>query len=160
MPKPNFTAEERLLHEIDAWDRVRVEHIKAMCRDAGRPELADELEQNFQDVESGVTGARATWHSISDAQRALLAHVVERTGNMRLVISNRGALTYQVDPPGVPLPKPARLSTVRALAARGLLDWDGGAFKPEWAAVANERAKFVLKHGRPAPGQSFKGFRP
>lgn len=160
MPRPDFAAEERLLHEIDAWDRVRVEHLKAMCRDAGRPEVADEFDQNLRDIESGVRNARATWHSISDAQRALLAHVVERTGNMRLVISNRGALSYQVDPPGVPLVRPARLATVRALAARGLLDWDGGAFHPEWAVVGNERARFVLKYGRPAPGEHFDGFRP
>ncbi len=160
MPRPDFAAEERLIHQIDHLERARVEHVKAICRAVGRPEVADEMERNLQEVESGVRSARATWHSISDPQRALLAHVVERTGNMRLVISDRRAPAYQVDPPGVPLPKPARLSTVRALAARGLLDWDGGAFQPEGAAVANERARFVLKHGRPAPGTHFHGFRP
>jgi hypothetical protein len=160
MPRPDFAAQERLLHEMDRESRERTERVKDMVREAGRPELADELDEKMRLIENGVQNARSTWHSISDAQRALLGHVVERTGNMRLVISDRGALTYAVEPPGVPLPKPARLSTVRALASRGLLDWDGGAFKPEWAAVANEKAKFVLKHGRPPVGEAFTGFRP
>lgn len=160
MPRPDFAASERLMHEIDRESRERIERIKDMVREAGRPELADELDERLKLIESGVMGARSTWHSMSDAQRGLLAHVVERTGNMRLVINKEGALTYNVEPPGVPLAKPARPATVRALAARGLLDWDGGAFRPEWAAVANERARFVLKHGRPGPGQHFAGYRP
>jgi hypothetical protein len=37
------------------------------------------------------------------------------------------------------------------MAARGLLDWDGGAFDPEAAVTMSEQGRFVLAKGRQTP---------
>lgn len=156
MPRPDFAGSERLMQEIERESRERTERVKGMAREAGRPELADELDERLKLIESGVTGARSTWHSISDAQRRVLILCeggptsLRRMGNSRYdVVSPLGSRAIGI-----------RLATVRNLAARGLLEWTGGAFDPEASAVPTERASFVLKHGRPAPGQHFSGYRP
>lgn len=51
--------------------------------------------------------------------------------------------------PGVDtIAKAARLDTVRNLAARELVAWDGTAFDPEARAVLSERGRFVVRHGQ------------
>lgn len=88
----------------------------------------------------------APWlHAQCDTRGGGLAHF-RKTGNDRYVRYGAG---YVVDGPGVPLPKPIRLATLRKLAAHGLVDWDGGAFDPEAAAVLSEQGRFVLAKGRP-----------
>lgn len=162
MPRPDFASEERLIQQLDRESRDRTERVKAMLREEGRPELADQLDQKIKDIDSGVQGARSTWHSISDTQRRVLLLLaggsqrqLARAGD---VYSIRGSGT--ADDPAKLIRTGIRRPTVRALASRGLLEWTGGAFDPEAAAVLTEQARFVLKHGRPAPGEHFPGFRP
>src|SRR5580658_3016903 len=84
----------------------------------------------MRDLDSGVMGARSTWHSISPAQQRALRTALEDTVDGKWV---RGI--------------GAGVSTIRALCARDLMAWDGGAFDPEAAAVITERGRFVLAHG-------------
>ncbi len=50
--------------------------------------------------------------------------------------------------PGVDtIAKAARLDTVRNLASRGLVAWDGTAHDPDRRAVPSERGRFVVRHG-------------
>ena len=96
----------------------------------------------------GIDRAQAVWHSISDAQRRLVAmlgvtgRTLERFGNKVYLIRVRNALDNCTISRWTP-----RLATVRNLASRELLEWTGGAFDPEASAVATERLRFVLKWG-------------
>lgn len=92
--------------------------------------------------------AAAAWGSLSAAQARLLsglrAHgwVLRRRGSMFDACAAGGSVAVA----GV-----AHLRTVRALAARGLIDWDGGAFDPEAAAVLSDRGRFVADRREAAP---------
>lgn len=147
MPAPDFAGTERLIHDLERQQRASHERVREILREEGREDLVAEFDANMRDVETGIYRARNLWHSISPAQRAVLAHFPLTSGN-RLRRAHSG---YVVDGPGLPLPRPVRLSTLRAMADRGLVDWDGGAFDPEAAAVLSEQGRFVLAKGRPAP---------
>lgn len=118
--------------------------------------------QKIRDIDSGVQGARSTWHSISDTQRRVLLLLIG--GSQRQLVRAGDVYTIRgsgtSDDPAKLIRTGIRRPTVRAIAARGLLEWTGGTFDPEAAAVLTEQARFVLKHGRPEPGQHFHGFRP
>lgn len=146
MPAPDFAGAERLIHDIERQQRASQERVREILHEEGRPDLVAEFDANMRDVGTGVYRARNLWHSISPVQREALAHF-RKTGNDRYVRCGTG---YVVDGPGVPLPKPIRLATMRKLAAHGLVDWDGGAFDPEAAAILSEQGRFVLAKGRPA----------
>ncbi|ACL60543.1 hypothetical protein [Methylobacterium nodulans] len=146
MGVPDFAAEERLLHQLEREIRAMTERVKQMLREKGRPDLLAELERNLRDVETGVSQARSAWHSISPAQR----RVLEALGDgRRLVREGSSRTVYEAHGKPHALRRVARLATVRNLAARGLVDWDGGAFDPERRAVLSERGRFVLAKGRP-----------
>ena len=145
MPAPDFAATERLMHSLDREWLASQERVREMLREKGREDLVADFDRDMRDIETGVMHAKSVWHSISPAQRAVLAHF-RLTGSNRL---RRAAGGYVVDGPGLPPPRPIRLSTLRNLAARGLVDWDGGAFDPEAAAVLSEQGRFVLAKGRP-----------
>jgi hypothetical protein len=72
MGAENFAEQERLMQDLEREGRERTERIRQMLREEGRADLEAELDRNLRDVESGVTSARSTWHSISDAQRRVL----------------------------------------------------------------------------------------
>lgn len=153
MPAPDFAGTERPIHDLERQQRASQERVREILCEEGRPDLVAEFDANMRDVETGVTHARNLWHSISPAQRAVLAHL-PLTGSNRL---RRAASGYVVDGPGLPMPKPVRLPTLRAMAARGLVDWDGGAFDPEAAAVLSEQGRFVLAKGRPDTTKPARG---
>jgi hypothetical protein len=155
MPAENFAEQERFLQRQEERERDTNQRVLAMLRDEGRPDLADDLTQRLRDIDSGVHGARSTWHSISDAQRRVLLLLGSGPASLRRV-----GRTYDVVSPLGSRAIGIRLATARNLAARDLLEWTGGAFDPEASGVITEHARFVLKHGSPAPGEHFEGYRP
>lgn len=139
--------------EDDVMARVQREReagearFRATLLDAGRPDVLAEYDARMEDVRSGRHGARATWAALTPAQRRAVLFLA--AGRV-LVRSARVAGYYDavavcdaVDTIG----KAARLDTVRVLAARGLVAWDGGVADPERRAVATERMGFVVAHG-------------
>ena len=68
-------------------------------------------------------------------------------GNRRIVRRASGTLYDIVNAEGERMERVAGVKTIRNLADRGLLAWDGGAFDPEAAAIPTERGRFVAKHG-------------
>jgi hypothetical protein len=116
-----------------------------MLLDEGRPDIVEWLDARLRDIDLGLTGARSTWHSISEAQRRVLVLVTSR--NRRLVRRSGSKTLYDAVGQDGTVEKAAGILTVRNLASRSLLAWDGGAFDPEAAAVMTEQAQFVVKHG-------------
>lgn len=155
MPKPDFAAEERFLQQQEEREQATNARVMEMLHEEGRPDLAEGLVRRLKDIDSGVYGARSTWHSISDAQRRVLILLASGPASLKRMERT----TYDVVSPAGSRATGIRLATVRNLAARGLLEWTGGAFDPEAAARLTERADFVLKHGRPPAGQAFEGYR-
>lgn len=156
MAAENFAEHERLMQDLEDEGRARTDRVRAILREEGRADLEADLDRRLKDGESGITNARSIWHSISDAQRRVLILLAGGPGDLRRM-SGR---TYAVVSPAGTRATGIRLATVRNLASRDLLEWTGGAFDPEASARATERVGFVMKHGRPAPGAHFPGFRP
>ncbi|TXN78748.1 hypothetical protein [Methylobacterium sp. WL8] len=156
MGAENFAEQERLMQRLDRKCQEQTERVRDMVREAGRPDLLAEFDQRLRESDLGITGARSTWHSISDAQRRLLILLSNGPASVR---RTKGA-SYDVVSEAGSRATGIRLGTVRNLARRELLEWTGGAFDPEASAAPTERMAFVLKHGRPAPGAHFDGFRP
>ena len=156
MGAENFAEQERLMQDLERDSLERLDRVREVIRESGRPELEAELDRALRETASGVTGARSTWHSISDAQRRVLILLADCPGNLRRM---KGS-TYDVVSSVGTRATGIGLGTVRNLASRGLLEWTGGAFDPEASARPTEQVAFVLKHGRPEPGTHFKGFRP
>lgn len=156
MGAENFAAKERALQNLERECEERTQRVRDMLQKEGRPELVAEMDRALNESASGITGARSTWHSISDAQRRALFLLDAGPGDLRRV---KGQSYDVVSPAGIRATG-IRLATVRNLASRGLLEWTGGAFDPEASAQPTEQMAFVLKHGRPAAGTHFKGFRP
>lgn len=127
-------------------DRDRsARRVKAILWEQGRPDLANELDAKMRDIRLGIDGARSTWHSISPAQRRVL-EVMSPSWPLNRIKPNRyGVADPSIAPKGI-----CGLATIRALCARDLLAPDGGTFDPEGKFVLTERARFVMKHGRPA----------
>ena len=113
-----------VLDEKFAADRAA---FRAHLADMGAPgaNALRRYDADMQDLDTGITGARAAWHSISPAQRRALIESGE----------------------GKP-PAARMISTLRNLASRDLIAWDGVAFAPESKTVITERGQFVLAHGR------------
>ena len=109
-------------------------------------EAVERYDERMRALDLGITRAQACWHSISDAQRRLVAvlgverRYIERFGDrvflVRIKAENRTICSWQ-----------PRIATVRNLASRDLLEWTGGAFDPEASAAPTERLRFVLRHG-------------
>lgn len=156
MGAENFAAQERALQDLERECDERTQRVRDMLHEEGRPELVAEMDRAMKDSASGITGARSVWHSISDAQRRVMILLDAGPGDLRRAKGQ----TFDVVSPAGSRATGIRLATVRNLASRGLLEWTGGAFDPEASAQPTERMAFVLKHGRPAPGEHFKGFRP
>lgn len=122
-----------------AADRVATEHY--FRYQLNRPDVADRFMQRMRDLDLGLTGARAVWHSISPAQRHALSYIAGHGGRLE-----RHGKAYQPVTGEAPR-RSIRILTLRPLAERNLIAWDGGAFDPEQAVVLTERGRFVLKHG-------------
>ena len=144
MAGPNFSETERVIHEAEAQSRASHAAVREILIEGGRPDLAADLDANLKDIETGVSQARSVWHSISPTQRRALFRLASGPTSFRRMEGTR----YDIVSPVGSMMTSVRLATVRALAARGLLDWTGGAFDPEGSAVLNEYGRFVVAKGQ------------
>lgn len=133
---------EDVLDEYHAVDRERFRAWLGSQGPQGVEALA-RYDARMRDLATGVQGARNAWHSISPAQKRIM--LMLDTGRCLY----RGA-SKRYDALGEPhaISNVCSLATVRNLASRDLVAWDGGVFDPERKAVLTERGKFVLKHGQ------------
>lgn len=89
-----------------AWQE-RQRRVRAALREAGRPDLAAELDGQLRDVRLGVAGARALWGALSGPQRSALAALAEgrtpdvRAGTVR-ALAQRGLVVLGRDAAGAP----------------------------------------------------------
>lgn len=137
-----------VLDEKSAADRVA---FRAFMQEqpGERAALAlEHWEQAMRDHDFGLTGARNSWHSISPAQRRVLEALEPGRELVRLRCPRSGYGAVATRSALGSIKRICRLPTVRNLASRGLLDWDGGALDPEARAVLSDRGRFVLAHGK------------
>ena len=133
--------------EREAGD-ARFRAVLADCGSRGGDALRD-YDARMRDVESGVAGARGTWQALSPAQRRTLLFLAAGRVLVRSVRIRGGYYDAVGAGGGVSsIAKAARVDTVRNLARRELVAWDGSAFDPEARAVLNERGRFVIQHGQ------------
>lgn len=133
---------EALIDQNDLIDRAQ---FMAWIREDSGYAAAEKYLATMHDIDTGVHGARRTWHSISNTQRRVLITVAKtRSGK---VVRRFIKPSFYVLNGGVDLL--CRVATLRNLCARDLMAWDGGAFEPELAAVITERGQFVIRHGMP-----------
>lgn len=137
--------EDDVMLAFEGRSRQRIEAVKALLREEGRPDLADELDAKLRDIRLGLDSARSAWHSISPAQRRALELLGEASALAR---AGCGYVTTG-RPDGYAI-KAGRLATMRALCAHELIACDGTVTDPECRFVLTERGRFVLKHGRAA----------
>lgn len=140
-----------LMQELELEFQRRHENVRQMLYEAGRPDLVAELDRKTRENELGITGARATWHSISQAQRYTLALAWRHDGH--LYLSGKEYRPRELRGEYHPI----RVTTIRNLCARELMAWEGGIFAPEQAAMVTEHGQFVLRHGPLPNGERFKG---
>jgi len=142
--------QERILAALDAEFDRKTESVRQMLRDAGRHDLVEELDARLRSVRLGINGAQGTWHALSAVQRRTLVAMGE---GRHLVRRQPPAARYDaVGSRNDAIANLCRVATVRNLASRELVSWEGGAFDPEAKAVLTERGRFVLKHG-PRPSR-------
>jgi hypothetical protein len=140
---------ENLLDESALRDRAV---MAQMFADMGASDLWRRYQERMIALDLGIDRAQAVWHSISDAQRRLVAALgpagryLERHGTRRFNIIVRFATAIGAESVWVCVWQPG-LATVRNLAERELLEWTGGVFDSEASAVPTERLRFVLRHG-------------
>lgn len=124
--------EEKAAHEVADF--------VAYLRSEGKTDAADRYLAKVREINSGVYGARNTWHSISPAQRRVLLEVNEHGGRVERVGKQYRHRSQNH--------KPIYAATIRNLCTRDLMAWDGGIFDPEAIAVLTERGWFVIRHGQ------------
>lgn len=133
-----------VIQELDAKFARQREDVRQMLRDSGRDDLVADFDRKMREIDTGIYGARCTWESISDAQRRVLMAMAKDGGALWQSMMNPNAYHMRIAPGEA---KRVGRATVRALAARELLAWDGGAFTPEAKAIITERGLFVVRHG-------------
>lgn len=133
---------EFLLDRTQARHRERVMEV---LREEGRADLAAEYAAKMRELDTGVLRARNVWQALSPAQRRVM-EIMEPGRTLR----RRDRLSSRYDAYGNPHAESnvCGVRTVRNLAARELVAWEGGAFAPEARAVLTEHGRFVLRHGR------------
>lgn len=151
----DVTDYDPILHRMEAESAAKSEAVRQMIIEAGRPDVLAQYDEAMRLNRLGITGARATWHSISAAQRRVLTFMGE---SKRRLVRSAGTRHFY-DAHGEPhaVGRVTGILTVRNLCSRELLAWDGGAFEPERAAVLTERGRFVLAHGPMPNGERFTG---
>jgi hypothetical protein len=111
----------------------------------GRQDLIDEYRARIRALDTGMTTARATWHSLTSVQQRVMEALESRWALCR---TNWSKSRYEAIGGTGAIFNFCGLPTVRKLVSHDLLAWDGGAFDPEARAVLTERGHFVLRHGR------------
>jgi hypothetical protein len=139
-----------MMIERDSMEKRR--RTRQVLLEHGRPDLAEELDRNLREVDNGIAGAKATWHSISAAQRRALTILADGYELRRASYSRTKYDGYCAARKRDALGYTCPIGTVRALCARELAHVNGGALDPEKVIVVTERGKFVVKHGQQTPG--------
>ena len=107
------------IQSLDRAAAQRSEAVKAMLIEAGRQDLADDLDRKLRDIRLGTDSARSIWHSISAAQRRVLEIMEPGRWLVRQTYSREG-----YDAHGQPHAEAnvCRAPTVRNLLARKLIE--------------------------------------
>lgn len=137
---------DQIIEIIDHDSAERTRRVRQFLMEEGRPDLLREFDDDMKKLRLGITGAQNCWHSLSAAQRRTIETLA--AGRYRLARTLGSINFYDASGEPYALARVAGLKTVRNLAARELLDWDGTADDPERAAVLSDRGRFVLAHGR------------
>lgn len=140
-----MTIDDEVFLQIERRSQEQRQRTHKMLCDAGRADLAIQLEKKYREIDNGTDGARSTWHSISPAQRRVLE--VMETGR-RLVQRDYQKTRYDAYGEPEAVGNVCGIATVRNLCSRDLVHVDGGVKNPERVIVLTERGRFVLKHGR------------
>lgn len=140
-----IAAGEPVADVMDERMAAQREELRSFLADQGQRgvEALVDFDKAIRDINLGITGAKNAWHSITPAQRRVLVTAAKRDGRV-----TREGKEYRHDQGRHQLYKPFYAATVRALCARELMAWDGGAFDPEASAVLTERGRFVVLHGQ------------
>lgn len=138
---------ENVIDALSAHDRREFEAF--MEREGHRNSLAMRRHrETMKAIDDGTYSARATWHSISEAQRVALAALA--SGNGVAVRRYVRPAWYFLD--GT-TKKIGHARTIIALGERELVDWGGGVFEP-WRRISiSDKGRFVAKWG-PTEGPS------
>lgn len=147
-----LTDYDEVLQQIDYQSRQSRERVRSIVCEAGRPDVLEEFDRNMKDIDTGVTGARSAWHSISVAQRRALLLLADGYELRREPYSRTKYEGYCANRKRDALGYVCSIGTVRALCARELAHVNGGAMDPEKSIVVTERGKFIVKHGQQTPG--------
>ncbi len=131
---------------LDEKSLIDRERIRSFLADHGEKgiKILREYDAAMKDISLGITEAKATWHSISKAARRVLLRL-EGTPGQALCRRDEHSSVYVIEGGTEAV---CKLPTLRNLCLRDLMEWRGGAFDPEKAAVLTEKAIFVLKHGK------------
>lgn len=129
---------------FDEQIRASTDSVLRFLLAEGRKDLADELRARISANDAGLVHAGSLWLTLSGHQRTVLL-LLAKFRPVRRVRDK----TYEI----ADLAESAetafstRLSTIRALGALGLIDWTGGVFDPEAAAMISDKGRFVALQG-------------
>lgn len=135
--------EDDVLHQLERHFRDSRERVRHMILAAGRPDILAEFDRDMKNLDTGITGAKNCWNSISSAQRTVL-RIMGEGRHLRRARCNPGR--YDACGRSV-IPNVCRLATARKLCGHELIHVNGGATDPEAGFVMTERGRFVLRWG-------------
>lgn len=137
--------DDDLILYLDRQSQLQHKATRQMLIDAGRPDLAEDLDRRMRDIRLGIAQAAAIWHSISKTQRIVLEKMAQGAYLARTVGS---ATQYDALGRSPIILKVCRITTARNLCARHLIHVNGTARDPEAQFVVTEHGKFVVAKGR------------
>lgn len=136
--------DEEFWRQFEIAELKKQESFRTFILEQGRPDILDEYDARMKKIHNGTDRAESLWHSISEAQRRTLKLLGEPQAKLYQYPTNEKQFCLRLK---TGLVCKVRRSTVRSLADRELLDWEGGAFTPEAKATLSERGRFILKYG-------------
>jgi hypothetical protein len=136
--------EDDILQMLDRKDLEQQARTRSFLLEAGRPDLAAELDAKLRDIRLGVDGAQRTWAALSPAQRSVL-EALSAGRHLRKVKWSKTRYDAYGEPHAIG--NLCGIATVRNLCARDLCHVDGGMPDPEGKIIITERGRFVLKYG-------------
>jgi hypothetical protein len=139
--------DDEILQRIDEDAARKSEAVRAMLIEAGRPDLAVDLDARLRRIRLGIDGAQGQWHAMSNVQRRALQLMSEGRKLMREPHSD----WYHGIGSPMRVDRICRTPTVRVLISREMVDLEGGAFDPERTVSISERGRFTLKYGPKPP---------
>lgn len=137
--------DDDLILYLDRQSQLHHKATRDMLIEAGRADLAEDLDRRMRDIRLGIAQAAAIWHSITKTQRIVL----EKMALGAYLARSIGSST-QYDALGrAPMVlKICRITTARNLSARNLIHVNGTATDPEAQFVITEHGKLVFAKGR------------